>query len=151
VKRLRTGRVVGLAALVAPAVAFAAGSATAAGHRKLVEGTLYDTTCATTCGPGCPPPPHCGRITAQSRFDIVCARTQKRIVVCPLETSGAVAYPVYSGEGAVVKVRRRGSTTVLAALPVTEGHFRLRLGPGEYVFHPYLPEEPCWFGEPALL
>ena len=33
----------------------------------------------------------------------------------------ALVYPVYSGEGAVVKVRRRGSATVLATLPVVEG------------------------------
>jgi hypothetical protein len=51
----------------------------------------------------------------------------------------------------VVNVRRRGSATVLARLPVVAGHFKRRLGPGEYVLHPYLPEEPCWSGEPATV
>ena len=60
-----------------------------------------------------------------------------------------VDYPVYSGEGAIVNVRRRGSATVLATLPIVEGHFKIRLGPGEYVFHPCLPEEQCWTGEPV--
>jgi hypothetical protein len=125
-----------------------AASASAAGHRKLVDGTVYDTTCVTACEPECPPPPHCGPITAQSRADLVCAQRQ-RVIVCPLETTAtASTYPVYSGEGAVVNVRKRGSATVLAQLPVVEGHFKIRLGPGEYVLHPYLPEEQCWSGEP---
>jgi hypothetical protein len=81
------------------------------------------------------------------------------MIVCPLYRDGARiclpstncgGYPVYSGEGANVKVRRRGSAKVLATLPVVEGHFKLRLGPGEYVFHPYLAEEPCWSGEPVV-
>jgi hypothetical protein len=33
---------------------------------------------------------------------------------------------------------------------VVEGHFEIRLGAGEYVFHPYLGEEPCWTGEPVM-
>ena len=61
------------------------------------------------------------------------------------------AYPVYSGEGAIVNVRKRGSATVLATLPVVEGHFKIRLGAGEYVLHPYLPEEPCWSGVPVTV
>lgn len=123
------------------------GSAGAAGHRKLVEGTLYDTTCVTVCEPECPPPPHCGPITADSRAgaDIVCAQ---RVIACPLaKTAAASAYPVYADEGAVVNVRRRGSATVLAQPQVVEGHFKIRLGPGEYVLHPYLPEAQCWTGE----
>ncbi|MFT3863172.1 MAG: hypothetical protein QM729_02785 [Solirubrobacterales bacterium] len=125
------------------------GSAAGAGHRKLVEGTVYDTTCATVCEPECPPPPHCGPITADSRADVVCAQ---RIIVCPLEkATSASPYPVYSGEGAIVHVRRRGSAKVLAQLKVVEGHFKIRLGPGEYVLHPYLPEEQCWSGEPELV
>jgi hypothetical protein len=135
----------------------------AAGNRKLVEGTVYDTTCAISCTPECPPPPHCGPITADSSAAVVCAQRQKRLIVCPLEKANSVIvcvraegcptslYPVYSGEGAVLKVRRRGSATVLATLPVVEGHFKIRLGPGEYVIHPYLPEEPCWSGEPEQL
>ncbi len=126
------------------------GTAVAAGHKKLVEGTVYDVTCATTCEPECPPPPHCGPITAASRADVVCAQDslRKRIIACPLSRAATgSAYPVYSGEGAVVNVRKRGSATVLAQLPVVEGHFKIRLGPGEYVLHPYLPEGSCWSGE----
>jgi hypothetical protein len=37
---------------------------------------------------------------------------------------------------------------VLAQLPVVEGHFKIRLGPGEYVLHPILAEPQCWTGEP---
>jgi hypothetical protein len=146
-----------LVVVVAPA-ALLPGVASA-GNRKLVEGTVYDATCATTCEPGCPPPPHCGPIpAARVATDIVCAQ---RLIVCPLATSpriclqgspcGGVDYPVYSGEGAIVKIRRRGSSKVLASLPVVEGHFKLRLGAGEYVIHPYLPEEPCWSGASATL
>jgi hypothetical protein len=157
-RRLGTG----LACLVALLTLVAGlGSATAAGNRKLVEGTVYDTTCAAACMPECPPPPHCGPITAnKASADVVCALREKRIVACPLQTTNPTvvcvraegcptsAYPVYSGEGAVMKVRRRGSATVLATLPVVEGHFKIPLGAGEYVFHPYLPEEPCWSGAP---
>ena len=152
-------RGIGLVALFACATIFAglgSGSAAAAGNRKLVEGTVYDTTCATTCVPQCPPPPHCGPIPAAGgSADTVCAQ---RLIVCPLAASpriclqgspcGGVVYPVYSGEGATVNVRRRGSPTVIATLPVVEGHFEIRLGTGQYVIHPYLSEEPCWSGMP---
>jgi len=173
--------IVGLTALVALVVCL--GSATAAaGHRRLVEGTVYDTTCATACEPECPPPPHCGPVTAQ-KSEIICAQgTQAgQVVVCPLETAGSAkgsstgssstdspstgttaticlpagptgcGFPVYTGEGAVVKVRPRGSATVLATLPVVEGHFKIRLGSGGYVLHPYLGGEPCWSGEKAFV
>jgi hypothetical protein len=150
-----------LPAIAVIVAALLPGSATA-GNRKLVEGTVYDTTCATACLPECPPP-HCGPIP-QARAAIVCAQRQKRIVACPLQTaaaaetsppaclpeSGCVAYPVYSGEGATVNVRRRGSAQVIANLPVVEGHFKIRLGAGEYVIHPYL-SEPCWSGIPATV
>jgi hypothetical protein len=163
---------IGLVALFALATIFAglgSGSAAAAGNRKLVEGTVYDTTCATACRPECPPPPHCGPITAQrASSNIVCAQPQKRIVACPLAdppSTGASSqacvpdtpcgedgtYPVYPGEGATINIRRRGSATVIATLPVVEGHFKIRLGPGEYVLHPYLPEPQCWSGIPAAL
>jgi hypothetical protein len=154
-------RLICLAALSALIVGLGSGSA-AAGNRKLVEGTVYDTTCATACVPECPPPPHCGPIT-QARSDIICAQPQKRIA-CPLDgsnsevsppiclpESGCVTYPIYSGEGATVNVRRRGSAKVIAALPVIEGHFQIRLGPGEYVLHPYLSEEPCWSGQSTMV
>jgi hypothetical protein len=158
-------RAVGLVVLVAVVAGLGAGSASAGGAKKLVEGTVYDTTCATSCGVECPPPPHCGPITSQSRTDVVCAQAQRRrIVACPLaESSGAtpdfciqgepcgVDYPVYSGEGAIVKVRKRGSAGVLATVPIVEGHFKIRLGAGEYVIHPYLPEENCWSGEPGTV
>ncbi|HVT00093.1 MAG TPA: hypothetical protein VHE08_06205 [Solirubrobacterales bacterium] len=155
-RRTGTG-LAGLAVLLA--LVLTAGSASADGPRKLVEGTVYDTTCAVACTP-CPPP--CGPIPApQSRADIVCARGQERMIVCPLVTptpppqcvraEGCPPYGTYSGEGAVVNVRRRGSKTPLATVPVLEGHFKIRLGAGEYVLHPYLPEEPCWSGGPVRM
>jgi hypothetical protein len=139
-------------------VALGTGSAAAGtGAKKLVEGTVYDTTCATGCAPECPPPPHCGPVTQSNKAAVICAQRAKPAIVCPLYKTvvcvqapcpGAVTYPVYSGEGAVVKVRRRGSATVVATLPVVEGHFKIGLGSGQWVFHPYLPEEPCWSGKP---
>lgn len=161
----RAGTGLGLVAIVALILALGAGSAAAAGSKKLVEGTVYDTTClAATCEPVCPPPPHCGPIAAQSSSGIVCAQA-RRIIACPLigaaasETSppaclpesGCFTYPVYSGEGATINVRRRGSAKVIANLPVTAGHFDIRLAAGEYVLHPYLPEESCWAGASTTL
>jgi hypothetical protein len=152
----------GLIALVALVALFAGlGSGTAAaGNMKLVEGTVYDTTCVTVCTPPCPPP--CGPIPApQSPADVICAQAQ---MVCPLADSSGkraapdfcilgepcgVSYPVYSGEGSLVNVRKRGSATVLARLSIVEGHFKIRLAPGEYVFHPYMAEEQCWSAEPV--
>ena len=151
----RAGIALGFVAIFTLVLALAAGSA-AAGSKKLVEGTVYDTTClgTSTCEPPCPPP--CGPVPAQ-QARIVCA--QQRIVACPLSAaaaetsppvclpaSGCFTYPVYSGEGATLNVRRRGSATLIATLPIVEGHFEIRLGPGEYVLHPRLPEEPCWSG-----
>jgi hypothetical protein len=147
-----------LVVLVAVVAGPVAGSAAAGGTKKLVEGTVYDTTCAASCVPECPPPPHCGPITQSTTAKIICAQRQ-RLIVCPLyagspriclPSSNCGAYPVYTGEGAIVKVRKRGSATVLATLPVVEGHFKIRLGVGEYVFHPYLGEELCWTGEPVM-
>jgi hypothetical protein len=145
--------VLGLVVLVA-VVALGAGSASAAGNKKLVEGTVYDTTCATACTPECPPIP-CGPVTQAARGDYVCAQAATRRIVCPLAKRTIVcvqapcggAYPVYSGEGAIVNVRRMGAAAVIASLPVVEGHFKIRLGPGDYLFHPILPEEQCWSKE----
>jgi hypothetical protein len=144
-----------LAGLLAVVAGLGAGPATGAGPRKLVEGTVYDTTCATTCTPECPPIP-CGPVTQSAKARYVCAQRQ-RLIVCPLTKRtvvcvkapcpGTTVYPVYSGEGAVVKVRRRGSSTVVATLPIVEGHFKIALGNGQWVFRPFLPEEPCWSGE----
>ena len=129
--------------------ALGVGSAAAAAPKKLVEGTVYDATCVgTSCEPECPPPPHCGPITAQGKADIVCPLTAERIIACPLS---ATVDPIYSGEGAVVKVRKRGSATVLATLAVTEGHFKTHLVTGEYVFHAFLAEPECWTSEPQTL
>jgi hypothetical protein len=152
-------RFVCLAALVMLLIGLGSGSAVAAGTKKLVEGTVYDTTCAAACAPECPPPPHCGPITAgKASAAIVCPLRELRIIACPLaKTDSAIVcvqaegcptsgYPVYSGEGATIKVRKRGSATVLATLPVVEGHFKIRLGPGEYMMRPYLPEPQCWSG-----
>ncbi len=146
-------------AVVALVAMFVAGSAAAAGNKKLVEGTLYDTTCAgVLCGGECPPPPHCGPITAESKAAIVCPLAE-RMIACPLSRASAIVCaqaegcpgttnpPVWSGEGAVVTVRKRGATNFLAKLPVSEGHFAIRLAPGEYVLRPYLPEPQCWSGE----
>jgi hypothetical protein len=153
-----TRRLFGLLALIALVALLGTGSAEA-GSKKLVEGTVYDTTCATTCAPECPPPPHCGPITAQSSSAIVCPLRERRIIACPLSKADSVivcvraegcptsGYPVYSGEGAVVNVRRRGSSTVLATLPIVEGHFKIRLGAGEYMMRPFLPEPQCWSGD----
>jgi hypothetical protein len=135
------------------------GAASAAGTKKLVEGTVYDTTCATGCAPECPPPPHCGPITAgKASSAIVCPLRERRIIACPLNKADSAIVcvqaegcptsgdPVYSGVGATIKVRKRGSATVLATLPVVEGHFKIRLGPGEYMMRPFLPEPQCWSG-----
>src|ERR1700760_11120 len=77
-----------LAALIAVLVS---GSATAAGGKKVVEGTVYDTTCSgVSCGVECPPPPHCGPITAGAKRRIVCPLT-KRMIACPLSRASAIA------------------------------------------------------------
>jgi hypothetical protein len=145
----------GLMVLVSLMAGLVAGSAAAAGPKKLVEGTVYDTTCTSVCAPECPPPPHCGPITQEQATKVVCAQRAARLIVCPLYKTvvcvqapcpGPTPYPVYSGEGAVVKVRKRGSTTVLATLPVVEGHFKIRLAPGYYELRPFLPEPECWSG-----
>jgi hypothetical protein len=146
----------GLVCLAVLAIALAGlGSGTAvAGSKKLVEGTVYDTTCVTVCRPECPPPPHCGPVTQEGKTNVICAQAS---IVCPLydgaariclPSSNCGGYPVYTGEGSLVNVRKRGSATVIARLPIVEGHFQIRLAPGEYVFHPYYAEEGCWSGEP---
>jgi hypothetical protein len=135
------------------------GSAAAAGTKKLVEGTVYDTTCATACTPECPPPPHCGPITVgKASAAIICPLRERRIIACPLAKADSVivcvqaegcptsGYPVYSGEVGVVKVRKRGSATVLAVVPIVEGHFKISLGAGQYMMRPFLPEPQCWSG-----
>jgi hypothetical protein len=152
-------RILGAMALVALVAMFVAGSAAAAGNKKLVEGTLYDTTCGTICEPACPPPPHCRPITAGgTNSAIVCPLRERRIIACPLSRTSAIVCvqaegcpgttnpPVWSGEGegAVVTVRKRGETKVMAKVPVSEGHFSIRLAPGEYILRPYLPEPQCW-------
>lgn len=140
-----------LAAVLGP------GMAAAAGSKKLVEGTVYDATCVTVCQPECPPPPHCGPIRAQQArgatvcplaADIVCPLYRAADDIC-LPSSNCGGFPIYTVEGSLVNVRKRGSATVIARLPVVEGHFKIRLGPGEYVFHPYMAEEACWSAEPV--
>jgi hypothetical protein len=151
----RWAAALGLVVLVA-VMALGAGSASAAGNKKLVEGTVYDTTCAAACVPECPPPPPCGPVTQAAKAAVICAQQAKRMIVCPLYKTvvcvqapcpGPGVYPVYSGGGAIVNVRRQGSATVIAQLPVVEGHFKIRLAPGRFVFHPVLPEEQCWTKE----
>jgi hypothetical protein len=150
-------RRLGLAGLVVLLTLLAGlGSAQGAGTKKLVEGSVFDTTCAASCSP-CPPP--CGGpIPApQSRHDVICAYEQRRIV-CPLAKAPATivcvqaegcpsSYPLYLGEGAVVTLHKRGAPKFLAKLPIEEGHFRARLSPGDYVIRPYLPEPQCWSGQ----
>lgn len=138
--------------LLAVVLGSGTGSASAAGSKKLVEGTVYDTTCASSCMPECPPIP-CGPVTQSAQGAVICAY---RRIVCPLAKAAVVCvrapcpgvggYPVYSGEGGVVKVRKRGSATVQATLPIVEGHFQIRLAPGYYELHPFLPEPECWTG-----
>jgi hypothetical protein len=149
---------IGLTVLGALLVGLVGGAASGAGTKKLVEGTVYDTTCAGSCTPECPPPPHCGPITQAAKDKVVCAQRPERLIVCPLSRARAgtcvpdTPYglegtdPIYSGEGATINVRRRGSATVLATLSVIEGHFKIRLGPGEYVLRAFLPEPQCWMG-----
>jgi hypothetical protein len=155
----RATAALGLVVVAAAVVALAGGSASAARNKKLVEGTVYDTTCAAACVPECPPPPCGGPVTRSANAAVICAQRATPSTVCPLydgspriclPSSNCGGYPTYSGEGAIVKVRKRGSATVLATLPVVEGHFSIRLGAGEYVFHPYLGDEPCWSGEPVI-
>jgi hypothetical protein len=144
----------GLVAFVALSVALVPGGASAAGGKKLVEGTVYDSTCVTVCQPECPPPPHCGPITQRGPHAVVCAQ---RFIICPLSASPRVClpsgscggFPIYSGEGSLVNVRKRGVAAVIARLPIVEGHFQVRLAPGEYVFHPYMAEEQCWSALPV--
>lgn len=135
-----------LVATLALAVGLGSGTASAAGNKKLVEGTVYDTTCAAVCPPECPPPPHCGPITRQGTDDVICAQTA---IVCPLYRV-APGDAIYTGEGSLVNVRKRGSATVLARLPIVEGHFSIRVAPGEYVFHPYMAEAQCYSAEPVV-
>jgi hypothetical protein len=151
-------RILGALALVALVATFVAGSAAAAG-KKMVEGTVYEEGCVgVTCGVECPPPPHCGPITAdRGSSAIVCPLRERRIIACPLSRASTIvcvraegcpgtADPVYSGEGGIVKVRKRGATTVLATVPIVEGHFKVRLAQGEYMMRPYLSEPQCWTG-----
>lgn len=148
---------VGLTALLALGVFWTGlGSGSAAtGSKKLVEGTVYDVTCVTVCQPPCPPP--CGPVPAPQRgpHAVICAQAS---IVCPLNeaairiclpSTNCGGSPIYAGEGSLVNLRRRGSATVLARLPIVEGHFKIRLGPGQYVFHPYMAEERCWSAEPV--
>ncbi|HEY2055830.1 MAG TPA: hypothetical protein VGH14_18005 [Solirubrobacterales bacterium] len=149
---MKRSSLLGLVVLLALAVGIGSGSAAAAGGKKLVEGTVFDATCVTIC---CPPP--CGPVpmpAPKSRADVICAQAQ---IVCPLQASPRIClpssncggFPVYTGEGSLVNVRKRGSATVLARLPIVEGHFKIELAPGEYVFHPYMAEEQCWSAEPV--
>jgi hypothetical protein len=142
---------VGLVALLA----VVPGGATAAGGKKMIEGTVYDATCVTACPPPCPPP--CGPVPVQrSRSDVICAQAR---IVCPLYSSPRIClpwtncgnHPIYTGEGSLVNVRKRGSATLITRLPIVQGHFKIRLAPGEYVFHPYYAEEQCWSGPPAMI
>jgi hypothetical protein len=132
---------IGALLLFVLALGVAPGSASAGG-KKLVEGTVYDTTCATVCPPECPPP--CGPVPApKSQGAVICAQAS---IVCPLYRVAPTG-SIYTGEGSLVNVRKRGSTTVIARLPIVEGHFTIRLAPGEYIFHPYMAEEGCWSAE----
>ncbi|HEY0277911.1 MAG TPA: hypothetical protein VGC32_06550 [Solirubrobacterales bacterium] len=158
-------KAVGVLAVVALVAMFVAGSAAAAGNKKLVEGTLYDATCAAACSP-CPPP--CGPIVQpQSPNDVICAQAQARIAcplaptsraqrvfkLCPLgaQVPCGSEFPVYMGEGAVVTVRSRKTGRTIGPLPVVEGRFKVRLGPGYWVIRPYIPPEPdCWTGPQTI-
>ncbi len=154
----------GLAVLVVAVAGLFAGSAAAAGNKKLVEGTVYDTTCATACTPECPPPPHCGPITESAKANVVCAQSQ-RLIACPLAAVIHGPGPDYLHPAASpaasttpsTQVKGRPSTCASAVrrpccdAAGVEGHFEVRLGPGEYVLHPHLPEEPCLVGIPETV
>jgi len=108
----------------------------------------------------------CGPITQAQTTKAVCAQ---RLIVCPLYgvptrvwAPRQVCLPeTPCGEDGTDPrlLRRRGddqypqarSASVLATLPVVEGHFNTRLGPGEYVLHPHFSEPQCWSGIPAPL
>jgi type 1 fimbria pilin len=138
-------KLLALGALVLLFACLGSGTAAAAGNKKLVQGTVYDSTCFRVCQPGCPPPPHCGPIPApKSRSDVICAQAS---IVCPLYRI-APGGSVYTVEGSLINVRKVGSAAVIARLPVVEGHFKIRLAPGQYIFHPYMAEEQCWSAEP---
>jgi hypothetical protein len=138
-------RFIALGALLMLFVGLGSGTA-AAGGKKLVEGTVYDTTCVTVCQPECPPPPHCGPVpVTKGKQKVICAQAS---IVCPLYRI-APGGQVYTGEGSLVNVRKRGSAVVIARLPIVEGHFKIRLAPGAYVFHPYMAEERCWSADPV--
>jgi hypothetical protein len=156
-------RILGALALVALVAMFVAGSAAAAGTEKVVEGTVYESDCvAVACITECPPPPHCGPITARRRARIMCPLAERPMIVCPLARAGAIVCvqaegcpgttaQVYSGEGGIVKVRKRGSTAVLATVPIVEGHFKVRLPFGYYAARPFLPEPQCWNGSKTAI
>lgn len=144
-----------LLASLALAAGLGSGTAAAAGNKKLVEGTVYDTTCVAVCQPECPPPPHCGPVpVTKVKRNVICAQAA---IVCPLyrvapriclPSSNCAGDPIYTVEGSLVNVREMGSATVIARLPIVEGHFKIRLAPGQYIFHPYMAEEQCWSAEP---
>jgi hypothetical protein len=137
-------KLIAFGALVALFACLGSGTA-AAGGKKLVEGTVYDTTCVTVCQPECPPPPHCGPIpVTKGKQNVICAQAS---IVCPLYRIAPSS--VYTGEGSLVNVRKRGSAVVIARLAIVEGHFKIRLAPGAYVFHPYMAEERCWSADPV--
>ena len=137
-------RLIALGALVALFAGLGSGTAVA-GNKKLVEGTVYDTTCVAVCQPECPPPPHCGPVpVTNGKRNVICAQAS---IVCPLYRI-APGGSIYTGEGSLVNVRRQGSAMVIARLPIVEGHFKIRLAPGQYIFHPYMAEEQCWSAEP---
>ena len=137
-------RLIAFGALVAVFACLGSGTAVA-GNKKLVEGTVYDTTCVAVCRPECPPPPHCGPVpVTNGKRNVICAQAA---IVCPLYRI-APGGSIYTGEGSLVNVRRMGSATVIARLPVIDGHFNIRLAPGQYIFHPYMAEEGCWSAEP---
>jgi hypothetical protein len=147
-------KLIAFGALVALFAGLGSGTAVA-GNKKLVEGTVYDATCVTICMPECPPPPHCGPIPmTNGKRNVICAQAS---IVCPLyrdsariclPSSNCGGFPVYTVEGSLVNVRKMGSATVIARLPIVEGHFKIRLAPGQYIFRPYMAEEQCWSAEP---
>ncbi len=144
-KRVAAGLMCAMASVIV--VGLSGPGSALAGNLKLVEGTVYDSTCGAVCMPECPPPPHCGPIPApQGQSAAICAQAS---IVCPLYRI-APGGPVYSGEGSLVNVRKRGSATAITRLSIVEGHFSIRLAPGEYVFHPYMAESQCWSAETTI-
>ena len=138
------------------------GSAAAAGNKKLVEGTVLRHDLRRTCvRPNARRRRTAGRSPRRDERGDRLPAGASAIIACPLSRASAIVCVQAEGCPGTSRlpglVRRRGGGqrpqarlgAALATLPVVEGHFTIRLAPGEYVLRPYLPEPQCWSGEPT--